>query len=530
MIGGSWLLTLSVSNPPIRGGTFSHDRHPGKAVDLPRATPFWVAVGVLWWRGGDVTSVAIVQGRAGVQDDESTARSLPVGLLVALGLGIALCWLVAIVLARAGLNPLGVYNGAFAVAFALYLVAAARVIRLAVPAGRGALALMLALALVPRLILLVSTPALSDDLYRYIWDGKVAAAGIDPYRYAPDAPELAFLRDRLWPPINQRSQHTPYPPAAQAVFALTYRVMPDSVKAQQAVAVLADLLVIGALLLLLGRLGLPRERVLLYAWSPTPVLHFAHSAHNDALMIAAVLLALALVVGPGGGTTWRRVGSGVALAVAALVKLVPLLLVVPLLRRWRVAGGLACLLTLLVGIAPFAASGGAALTGLGTEAGESVFNDGLHFVLVRLFGLFTDRASLASGLFSAALLGLTALWLAWRGGDDLALVRGATTLLALAILLNAVVEPWYLAWLLPFIAILLPPGAGRWPFAITPLLGWLWVSGAIQLTDLTYLDPANVRWWPFIRLVEYGPLLAILCLTPLSAARRRIGRSPRITA
>ncbi|HEY8599372.1 MAG TPA: glycosyltransferase 87 family protein, partial [Thermomicrobiales bacterium] len=417
---------------------------------------------------------------------------------------------------------------AFAVAFVLYLVAAARIVGMT--AGRGALALILGLALVPRLILLGSTPALSDDLYRYIWDGKVAAAGIDPYRYAPDAPELAPLRDHLWPPINQKSQHTPYPPAAQAVFALTYRIAPDSVKAQQVVATLADLLVIGALLLLLGRLGLPRERVLLYAWSPTPTLHFAHSAHNDALMIAGVLLALALVVGPGGMVASRRVASGVALAVAVLVKLVPLLLALPLLRRWRLAGGLACALTLVIGVAPFAASGDAALAGLGTEAGESVFNDSLHFVLVRVFGLFTGRPSVASGLFSAALLGLTTLWLTWRGGDDLALVRGAATLLALAILLNAVVEPWYLAWLLPFIAILLQPGAGRWPFAVTPLLGWLWVSGAIQLTDLTYLDPANARWWPLIRLIEYGPLLAILSVTLLVAARRRIGGSPIIPA
>ena len=463
-------------------------------------------------------------------DHQGTRPAVSVGLLTVLGLAIALCWLVAVALARMGLNPLGVYNGTFAVVFVLYLVAAARIVGMTVPAGRGVLALILGLALVPRLILLSSTPALSDDLYRYIWDGKVAAAGIDPYRYAPDAPELAFLRDRLWPPINQKTQHTPYPPAAQVVFALTYRVMPDSVKAQQVVAVLADLLAIGALLLLLGRLGLPRERVLLYAWSPTPVLHFAHSAHNDALMIAAVLLALALVVGPGGMTVSRRVISGVALAVAALVKLVPLLLVLPLLRRWRVAGGLACALALLLGVAPFAASGGAALTGLGTEAGESVFNDSLHFGLVRFFALFTARPSVASGLCSAALLGLTTLWLAWRGGDDPALVRGTATLLALVILLNAVVEPWYLAWLLPFVAILLRPGAGRWPFAVTPFLGWLWVSGAIQLTDLTYLDPTNVRWWPLIRLIEYGPLLTILFITLLSAARRRIGSSPRIAA
>ena len=218
-------------------------------------------------------------------------------------------------LAADGRNPILVYNGAFAVAFVLSLLAAALVLSPRLGAiGRWGLPLILALALLPRLVLLTSTPALSDDLYRYIWDGKVIAAGIDPYRYAPDAPELAHLRDRLWEPVNQKAQHTPYPPAAQAVFALTYRIAPDSIKAQQVVATLADLLVVGALLLLLARLGLPRERVLLYAWSPLPMLHFAHSAHNDALMIAPLVLALALVVGPQGTGRAARIGSGLALA------------------------------------------------------------------------------------------------------------------------------------------------------------------------------------------------------------------------
>ncbi len=217
--------------------------------------------------------------------------------LAALGVGISLAWALAVALARSGgaRNPIFLYNGAFAAAFVFYLAACALVVRQGVAASRWwPLALILGLALLPRLVLLSSTPALSDDLYRYIWDGKVAAAGLDPYRYAPDAPELAHLRDPLWEPVNQKSQRTPYPPAAQLVFAATYRLAPDSVKAQQVVATLADLLTIGALLLLLRRLGLPRERVLLYAWSPLPMLHFAHSAHNDALMLAPLLLALAL--------------------------------------------------------------------------------------------------------------------------------------------------------------------------------------------------------------------------------------------
>ena len=49
-----------------------------------------------------------------------------------------------------------------------------------------------------RATLIPRAPDLSDDLYRFVWDGRVAAAGISPYRFAPDTPELAdkSLHDR----------------------------------------------------------------------------------------------------------------------------------------------------------------------------------------------------------------------------------------------------------------------------------------------------------------------------------------------
>jgi hypothetical protein len=454
---------------------------------------------------------------------QSARQPTAIALLALFGAGIAVAWSVAVALAAGGHNPLLVYNGAFAIAFVLYFLAAALVLSPRLGAiGRWGLLLILALALLPRLVLLTSMPALSDDLYRYIWDGKVIAAGIDPYRHAPDAPELAHLRDRLWDPVNQKTQHTPYPPAAQAVFALTYRIAPDSIKAQQVVATLADLLVVGALLLLLARLGLPRERVLLYAWSPLPTLHFAHSAHNDALMIAPLILALALVVGPQGTGRAARIGSGLALAFGGLVKLVPLLLAPPLLRRWRFPGTVALAAGLALGIVPFLNADLTILNGLGTEAGEAVFNDSLHYVLIRLFAPLGTSASTIVGLISAAALVIASLALFLRPpANDLGLVRGGAFLLGLAILLNAVVEPWYLAWMLPFVAVLLPTGTGPRPFSPTPMLGWLWLSGAVQLTDLTYLSPEMARWWPIIRAVEYGPLFILLAFAGYNLARRQ---------
>src|SRR5204862_1171502 len=85
---------------------------------------------------------------------------------------------------------------------------------------RSALLVILTGAVAMRLAMLWVEPYLSSDIYRYIWDGRVQAAGINPYRYVPKAPELARLRDaEIWPNINRPDYAvTIYPPAAQAIF------------------------------------------------------------------------------------------------------------------------------------------------------------------------------------------------------------------------------------------------------------------------------------------------------------------------
>ena len=84
---------------------------------------------------------------------------------------------------------------AVVVALSVYAAAAILVVRSRSPLGRWAFATVLVVALVARLALAVHPPALSDDVYRYVWDGRVQAAGINPYRFPPQSPALAQLRD-----------------------------------------------------------------------------------------------------------------------------------------------------------------------------------------------------------------------------------------------------------------------------------------------------------------------------------------------
>src|SRR5947207_3574662 len=63
------------------------------------------------------------------------------------------------------------------------------------PRGRRDVMVLVTLAVTMRVPAWVARPAHSDDVYRYLWDGRVVRAGVNPYRYAPAAPELAALRD-----------------------------------------------------------------------------------------------------------------------------------------------------------------------------------------------------------------------------------------------------------------------------------------------------------------------------------------------
>ena len=94
------------------------------------------------------------------------------------------------------------------------------------PVNRWTFMIILVCAAGSRLVCLFSPPFLSTDIFRYVWDGQVQAAGINPYRYIPADPHLAFLRDLdIYPHINRRSYaHTIYPPGAQMLFLLITRI------------------------------------------------------------------------------------------------------------------------------------------------------------------------------------------------------------------------------------------------------------------------------------------------------------------
>lgn len=413
----------------------------------------------------------------------------------------------------------------YLVAFAFYLVAVGLVLRQSGPGGfsrearvasartsignKWDLVIVLGFALLFRAALLVTNPSLSDDVFRYVWDGKLINAGLDPHLHPPSAQELAHLRGTLWEGINHKSMVTPYPPLAEALFASVYRVAPESLKAMQVAAVLLDLGVLTLLLFMLVKAGLDVRRVLVYAWNPLVLVQFAHSAHYDAAMTLPLLAAIYLL------SMGKRWVSGLLLGVSVLVKIVPAAVAPLFIPLWGFPGLAAAGVVVGMGIYPWL-SGGVGLSGLLSEASDARFNDSLGYLLYKLLGLVVadpDEASrgvAAAALFASAVSAAFLIWrhrAGWKG-----LLQAVYWILGLFLLLNAVVEPWYLTWMVPFLCFFLASGSNGWPH-LGLASGWLLMSGSVVLTDLTYLPQYGSSLWIWVRVAEYGPLYALISLS-----------------
>ena len=344
------------------------------------------------------------------------------------------------------------------------------------------LPIALGLAILARLMVVLAPPVLSTDIYRYVWDGRVQAAGINPYRYVPSDPALAPLRDpeldprspsSIYPNVNRASTApTIYPPAAQALFALVGFTR-SSIWTMKGVMLGIDLAVTLLAMALLRAAGRPMIQALIWAWNPLVIWEFANEGHIDVAAIA--FSALALLCAARARPAW----AGAALGVAVLLKLLPAALFPAIWRRWDWRTPVAAAATILGAYACYASVGWRVFGYLGGYAQEEDIADGRGLFTMRLLALLGPPPHwtvLAYGALSLALLGGLAAWVALRApfppgaaaradviGHDAVLLAAAT----MAVLSPH--YPWYLTMMvLP--AVLFPAWGALWPSLAGPLL------------------------------------------------------------
>ena len=388
------------------------------------------------------------------------------------------------------------------------------------------LALVLAVAAVLRLLALPLGPTLSDDAYRYVWDGLVQEEGVNPYARLPDDDALRPLRSRLpFDALNSTRYYSVYPPASQLAFRLAVGLAGEGAEWLRVWAVLKLLLLACEALavLLLVRLA-PARAVLVYAWHPLPVLEIAGQGHTEAAMLPAlVLVAYALAAArPGRGA---RMTAGAALAWATMVKLVPVVLAPFALRKgggWAVAAGV-----VIGGLLAWPYAAPYVLPNVGSSLDLYVryfeFNAGPYFALkwIGRWATGEDVSKLLGpalrGVFVAGLLPLWAV--AW--GKRWRFAPAALVGWAWFFCTTTTVHPWYLLGALVLVPLVMDRPEGRRVALAWAALaaGSLWTYTLYGGLDRVYWIAVIAIWliWSCLLTLTYGTQM----LTALMRHRAR---------
>lgn len=386
-----------------------------------------------------------------------------------------------------------------------------------------------------RLTVFPLDPMLSEDLNRYRWHGKLQAAGGNPYTEVPEDPRWEPLRDATYPRVNRKDLPSVYGPALEWSYAACYRVVsalqPDERKQVwwfKAPFALFEIAVAMALGGLLTAMRLPRQWLLIYLWSPLTIVEFWAQGHNDTVAVLSMVLALTAAV------KQRWVWGWGWLTLAALAKFWPVILFpfflvqreggrclfryraalvaipIALVVSWPYLNGISNVEELLAGFV-----GGwrnnDSLYALIYWAVDEDFDAGTVWVQRLLVGGFA--------LLWANHLWGTNLWKKWGGrnqkrhdvapspenfavlgSDSLSLVRSAKWAVLLLLFLSANCFPWYLSWLLPFLAI----------FPNAALLMW---TGLVSLSYHILIGYELLGVWQEndeVRQLEYVPVYVVL--------------------
>lgn len=386
-------------------------------------------------------------------------------------------------------------------AWTLLMIAAARLAPRVKPAT--GLAIVLVVAALLRLELLLEPPYLSSDMYRYVWDGRVQAAGINPYLYVPAAPELAHLRDaRIYPNINRANYAaTIYPPVAQMVFWAITR-LGDSVLVMKLGLLAFEAAGITAMIGLLGMLRQPTALVVAYAWHPLPVWEIAGNGHVDAILMALTFTGLWIAL-----RSRERLG-GAIVALAVFVKPTALLAMPVLWRPWDWRLPALLVATGAAVYAPYLSAGRRVFGFLAGYVEEEELGSGGGFRYLALVQSLVGKIPGATMIY-LALAGTLLAWLALRSGfrrdrSPAATVHAFGVLVLAFLIVLTPHYPWYYLIAAPLMA-------------LTPwLTPWVLASGGFLLYDVIEGD----RMLPF-HLRETALHLAALVAVAVDLKRAR---------
>ena len=363
---------------------------------------------------------------------------------------------------------------------ALYLVGVYIVVRY--KGDRATLFVILGATVVFRLFFLPLSPTLSEDVYRYQWEGRVVRAHLNPYTIYPAMPALRWAQNPQHPIETGKNTPTLYPPVAEVTFSYV-----QTVAGYKRLFTALDLATVAMLLVLLSAATRPLQHVLVYAWNPAVLVAFSLSGHNDSLAILTLLAAILFLIIGG-----RRVLSIGFLALSVLSKLFPVFLLPAFLRRsrWAYAGIFGGVI--LLGYLPFMGAGSHLFRGLSDFTAKWEGNDSLF----RLFlgaGNSTRQAQFIAGMLLLVLI-------AYVLKAKMDIFRAGLAILTGLLFLSSNAFPWYFTWIVPFLCFC--PSPALLLMTVTCILGYSPV--------IAYAAGGSFSNSRLMQVLEYLPVFALL--------------------
>ncbi|MDA0350004.1 MAG: glycosyltransferase [Verrucomicrobia bacterium] len=339
--------------------------------------------------------------------------------------------------------------------------------------------IIVGLAVISRL-LMAGFPT-SDDVNRYLWEGKLLLEGESPYSMNADDPAREQYRDRFWEGMNHRDKTTAYPPLSLAVFA-GLNLVSYNLWIYKLFFGLMDLAALGIIIRILNTRNLPLRNSLIYALSPLTIISFSGEAHFDSLFIFLTLSSLYLFEKDKTSLAWIILGLSIQ------IKIISVLLIPLLFWKKRSVKALWIVVPLALLSLLFLNDFPNLINGILHYGGSMSHNGSLNHLFIDYLGSRESASKL-----SALILMVVVLVVTIRIKDVL---KGSFIIFGSLILLSPTVHYWYLTWALPFV-VFFPTLPWLFLLALSAFYFSAWAQfgkSGEWYQPMTYL---RIQWIPF---------------------------------
>jgi alpha-1,6-mannosyltransferase len=348
----------------------------------------------------------------------------------------------------------------------------------------------LAVGILLRLAFVFVHPVGSPDYYRYVWDGKVQAHGINPYRYAPDDPALDGLHSDLLPArVTYPEMRTIYPPLSETLFYCAYLISGESFLGIKLLILIFDIATMLGIFLTLKVLRIDRKHLLIYALCPLPLIQFFLDGHADGFGFAFLIFAMYFYFGDKKTITFIFVGLSMLVKPLALI-VVPVLFFAEKDTANRLKAAAIPLLLFGLAYVPYIFTG-YPFQALMKFTENWTFN-GVIFDILDSFIRDNQRARIVC----AILLAIAYLPVLLSRRDLLTKIYVSIFLL---FLFSPIVHPWYIGWLAVLLP-LVPRPSG---------IAYVGLSSLTAFTVLTYQQTGVWNDYTLVLIFEYAPVILL---------------------